>query len=215
VGAAAWVEGEGGELVGVDVVVLPVGDADLVLELLDVGVFGARVDLFEGQVDADGLDGVLEDLSDRLVHLVAGGDGHLELESVRELRLRELGLRLGDVVPRPGSRRVVAGQSRTQEAPPRLPVALRRRRHAGRGEDRANRGRRNGDAELAQLADDPQVAPAWVLASEPPQELAHVTARTGRANAVRTSEAGYRVPGAGGEPGPVPLPRCQSTKVKT
>jgi hypothetical protein len=47
-----------------------------------------------------------------------------------------------------------------QEGAPRLPVALQCRRHTGFAQDVADRGGRDGDAELAQLADDPQVAPA-------------------------------------------------------
>jgi hypothetical protein len=40
----------------------------------------------------------------------------------------------------------------SQEASPRLRVALRRGRYAGVGEDVADRGRRGGDAELVQFA---------------------------------------------------------------
>src|ERR671934_181472 len=58
----------------------------------------------------------------------------------------------------------VAGEDRltvrAQEAAPRLPVALRRRRQPGLSKDVANRSRGNREAELAQLADDPQIAPA-------------------------------------------------------
>jgi hypothetical protein len=35
------------------------------------------------------------------------------------------------------------------------------------GEDRPHQGRRNGDAEALQFADDPAVTPARVLASKP------------------------------------------------
>src|SRR6266498_4609292 len=63
----------------------------------------------------------------------------------------------------------------SEEAAPRLRVALRRGRQAGVGEDVADGGRRDGDAELAQLTHDPQVTPARVLAREPQDQLAHVT----------------------------------------
>src|SRR5437763_7002139 len=53
----------------------------------------------------------------------------------------------------------VAGEDRlavrSEEAAPRLRVAPRRRRQAGVGEDVTDGGRRDGDAELAELADDP------------------------------------------------------------
>src|ERR687887_1459556 len=63
-----------------------------------------------------------------------------------------------------------------QEAAPRLPVALRRRRQTNVIEDVADGGRRDSDAELAQLADDPQIAPARVLACETHDQLTHFTA---------------------------------------
>ena len=65
---------------------------------------------------------------------------------------------------------------RLQESPPGQPVALRGRRPAGLGQGVADRGRRDGDAELAQLASDPHIAPARVLAREPQDELAHLMA---------------------------------------
>lgn len=65
---------------------------------------------------------------------------------------------------------------RPQEAAPGLGIAPRRRRQAGPGEDVADRARRDANAELAQLAGDPQVAPARVLASEPDDQLAYVPA---------------------------------------
>jgi hypothetical protein len=45
---------------------------------------------------------------------------------------------------------------RVQEGAPRLPVAVRGRRQAGIGEHVTDKRGRDGDAELAQLADDPQ-----------------------------------------------------------
>src|SRR5439155_1155890 len=65
----------------------------------------------------------------------------------------------------------VAGEHRVamlaQEGAPALPVALGCRRDAGVSEHAAHQRRRNVDAELAQLADDSDVAPACVLAREP------------------------------------------------
>ena len=90
---------------------------------------------------------------------------------------------------------------RPQEGAPRLPVALRRRRQPGLGEDVAHRGRRDGDAELAQLADDPHVAPARVLARETHDQLAHLSAdRRPAGTAVRIR------PAAGDQP---PMPAQQ------
>src|SRR5262249_2465203 len=60
---------------------------------------------------------------------------------------------------------------RPQESPPRLAVASRCRRQAGLHEHVADGGRRDRDAELAHLADDPQVAPARVLARGTEHEL--------------------------------------------
>jgi hypothetical protein len=65
---------------------------------------------------------------------------------------------------------------RSKEAAPGLRVAPRRGWQAGAGEDVADGTRRDGDAQLAQFAGDPQVAPARVLAREPQDQLAHVTA---------------------------------------
>jgi len=77
-------------------------------------------------------------------------------------------------------REEVAGEDRlavrAQEGAPRVPVAVGRRRHTGLAQDVADRGRRDGDAELAQLGDDPQVAPARVLAGEPQNQLPHLAA---------------------------------------
>lgn len=55
---------------------------------------------------------------------------------------------------------------RSEEAAPRLRVALRRRRQADAREDVADGAGGDGDAEFAQLAGDPQIAPARVLARE-------------------------------------------------
>ena len=65
---------------------------------------------------------------------------------------------------------------RSQEGAPRLSVALGRRRQPSAGEDVPDRGGRDGNAELAQLADDPQVAPARVLARKTQDQLADLTA---------------------------------------
>jgi hypothetical protein len=40
--------------------------------------------------------------------------------------------------------------------------------------ERSDEGRRHGDAELAQLADDPQIAPTPALSREPQDQLAHL-----------------------------------------
>jgi hypothetical protein len=73
----------------------------------------------------------------------------------------------------------VAGEDRlamrSQETAPRLRLAPRSRRHPSLGEDVADGGRRDGDTQLAQLTDDPQVAPVRVLAREPQDQFAHVT----------------------------------------
>src|SRR6266545_6331629 len=65
----------------------------------------------------------------------------------------------------------VAGEHRlsvlTEERAPAELVALRRRRDAGAGEHVSHQRRRDGDPELAQLADDPNIAPVAVLAREP------------------------------------------------
>jgi hypothetical protein len=74
-------------------------------------------------------------------------------------------------------------------------IAPRRRWQAGGGEDVADGARRDGDAQLAQLARDPQVAPARVIAGEPQYQLAHITAdrRAARA-AVRKGPAASNHP---------------------
>ena len=53
-----------------------------------------------------------------------------------------------------------------ERAPAEL-VALRRRRDARAGEHVSHKRRRDGDLQLAQLADDPNIAPVAVLAREP------------------------------------------------
>jgi hypothetical protein len=84
---------------------------------------------------------------------------------------------------------------RSQEGAPRQLVTLRCRRQPCLGEDVADRGRRDGDAELAQLADDPQVPPARILAREPQDQLPHLTADR------RASRASVRVgPAASDKP---------------
>jgi hypothetical protein len=55
----------------------------------------------------------------------------------------------------------------TQELPPRELASLRRRRQPMAPKNRAHRCRRHADTEAPQLADDPPVTPARVLASEP------------------------------------------------
>jgi len=64
---------------------------------------------------------------------------------------------------------------RSQEVAPRLRVAPRRRWQSSFDEDVADRARRDGDTELAQLANDPLIAPARVLAREPDAQLSHLT----------------------------------------
>ena len=61
-----------------------------------------------------------------------------------------------------------------QEAAPGQPVALRRGRDAGVGEHAAHQRRGNVDAELAELADDPGVPPARVLARQPHDQLPYL-----------------------------------------
>jgi len=72
----------------------------------------------------------------------------------------------------------VAGEDRfallAQEGAPALPVALRCRRNAGFGEHAPHQRRRDVDVELAQLADNPHVAPACVLARQPHDQVAHL-----------------------------------------
>src|SRR5262249_41427202 len=72
----------------------------------------------------------------------------------------------------------VAGENRfamrSEEAAPGLRIALRRRWQAGAGENVAHGARRDSDACLAQLAGDPQVAPARVLAGEAQDQLAYI-----------------------------------------
>jgi hypothetical protein len=55
----------------------------------------------------------------------------------------------------------------TEKVSPRELVSLRRRRQTVAEEDRPHRGRRHGDAEALQFADDPSVTPGRVLAREP------------------------------------------------
>jgi hypothetical protein len=66
------------------------------------------------------------------------------------------------------------------------------------GEDVPDRGSRDRDAELAQLASDPQVAPTAVLAREPQDQLAHLTADW------RPSGTAVRVGPAAGDQLPMP-----------
>src|SRR6266511_3360745 len=64
----------------------------------------------------------------------------------------------------------IAGERRrsvlAEEVAPGELVSPRRRRQTVADEDRPHRGRRNRDAEASQFADDPPVAPRWVLACE-------------------------------------------------
>src|SRR5262245_41222802 len=55
----------------------------------------------------------------------------------------------------------------SEERAPAELVTSRRRRDAGAGEHVSHRRRRDGDPELAQLSDDPNIAPVAVLAREP------------------------------------------------
>jgi len=77
---------------------------------------------------------------------------------------------------------------RPQEASPRLRVTPRRRRQSSLDQDVADRARRNGDTELAQLAHDPLITPARVLAGEAHDQLAHL--RTDRRPARRAVRIG-------------------------
>jgi hypothetical protein len=61
-----------------------------------------------------------------------------------------------------------------QERAPVQLVALGCRRHTGCPEQVAHQRGRDVDPELAQLADDPDVAPASVLARQPQDQLAHL-----------------------------------------
>src|SRR5215211_511736 len=54
-------------------------------------------------------------------------------------------------------------------------VAPRRGRHTVAEEDRPDRGRRHGDTQALQFADDPSVAPTRVLASEPKNKRLQAT----------------------------------------
>jgi hypothetical protein len=65
---------------------------------------------------------------------------------------------------------------RAKEAAPGVRVAPRRRWHPGLDQDVAHGTCRDGDAELAQLASDPEVAPARVLAREAEDQFAHIPA---------------------------------------
>jgi hypothetical protein len=64
-----------------------------------------------------------------------------------------------------------------EEGAPTAPEPLRRGRDVGAGEHVPHQGRRNRDAELAQLVGDPDVAPVAVLAREPQDQLAQVPGR--------------------------------------
>jgi hypothetical protein len=88
----------------------------------------------------------------------------------------------------------VAGERRrgvlAQERAPTRPVALWRRRDTGAREHVADERRRDVDPQLAQLADDPHVAPAAVLARQPQDQRAQLTtARRPSPTAVRIRPA--------------------------
>jgi pimeloyl-ACP methyl ester carboxylesterase len=96
----------------------------------------------------------------------------------------------------------VAGEDRlavpAQERAPAQPIALRRGRHAGGRKHAAHQRRRHVDAELAQFADDPDIAPGRVLARQPHDQLAHLPLDR------RPAWSSVRVrPAAGNEP---PMP---------
>jgi hypothetical protein len=73
----------------------------------------------------------------------------------------------------------IAGERRrsllAQEVAPGELVSLRRRGQTVADEDRPHGCRRNRNAEASQFADDPPVAPRWVLACEPNNERLHPT----------------------------------------
>jgi hypothetical protein len=75
-------------------------------------------------------------------------------------------------------REEVGGEHRlgvlAEEVAPAGADALRRRRNDGAREDVPHQRRRNRDAEPAQLAGDPHVAPVVVCAGEPHDQLAHL-----------------------------------------
>ena len=71
----------------------------------------------------------------------------------------------------------VAGEHRRRvlahERAPGETITLRRRRDTGLLQDVPDERRRHLDAELAQFANDPEIAPAGVLTREPHDQLAH------------------------------------------
>jgi hypothetical protein len=76
-----------------------------------------------------------------------------------------------------------------QEAAPALPVTVRCRRNASFGEHTPNQRRRDVDAELAQLADHPHVAPPCVLACESHNQLARFPLKSRPPRPVRVRPA--------------------------
>jgi hypothetical protein len=74
----------------------------------------------------------------------------------------------GEEVAREHRRRVLAHKRAPVET-----VTLRRRRNSRGAQDVPDKRRRHIDAELAQLADDPDIAPTGVLTRELQDQLAH------------------------------------------
>jgi hypothetical protein len=67
-----------------------------------------------------------------------------------------------------------AGRLRAQELAPARPAAARRRLVTDASKKPPDARRRDDEAELAQLATDPAMTPAWVLARNPEHQLLHL-----------------------------------------
>jgi hypothetical protein len=98
----------------------------------------------------------------------------------------------------------VAGEDRlavgSKEAAPGLRIAPRRRWQPSLDQDVADGARRDADAQLAQLAGDPQIAPTRVLAREPQDQLAYLTTdRRPTGAAVRVGPAASDKPAMPGQ----------------
>ena len=87
----------------------------------------------------------------------------------------------GEEIARDDARRL-----RVQELAPARPAAPRRRLQSRSSEKTADAGRRHPEAELAQLAADPPMAPARILAREPQHQLPNLSRQ---APAVRAGPA--------------------------
>jgi hypothetical protein len=81
-----------------------------------------------------------------------------------------------------------------QEHPPREAGTLASRTEPGLAEDIADGRRRNGQAESVDLAGDPLIAPAWVLARKPEHELSDLAANRRPPNPTRVRPAASNEP---------------------